>query len=76
MKLHDAMKELLGQVGSTVLQEIRLFSTLAYYWAFSDVRPMRQVVKELVARRYLCELYWRNHEQSRDECMLYAEYCR
>ena len=76
MKLHDAMKELLGQFGSTLLQESRLFSMLADYRAFSDYPAMRQVVKELVARRYLSELYWRSQEESREECLLYAEYLR
>lgn len=64
MKLHDAMKELLGQFGSTLLQESRLFSMLADYRAFSDYPAMRQVVKELVARRYLSELYWRSRKRA------------
>ena len=76
MKLHDAMKELLRQFGSTLLQESRLFSMLADYRSFNDYPAMRQVMKELVSHRYLRELCWRSQEDGREECLLYAKYMK
>ena len=62
MKLHDAMKELLGQFGSTLLQEERLLPLLADYRAFDDYPAMKLVMKTLSEHGYLRELYGRIQE--------------
>ena len=76
MKLHDAMKELLGQFGSTLPQEERLLPLLADYRAFDDYPAMKLVMKTLSEHGYLRELYGRIQEGGRPDIRTYGDYLR
>ena len=77
MKLHEALRKIIGQYGSAVTQNgTHLLSLLAGAHAFDDYPAMKQVMGAVFNGRYGRELYTRAADADRGDYQLYAEYLR
>jgi len=77
MKLHEALRKIIGQYGSAVMQNgTHLLSLLAGAHAFDDYPAMKQVMGAVFNGRYGRELYTRAADADRGDYQLYAEYLR
>ena len=77
MKLHEALRKIIGQYGSAVMQNgTHLLSLLAGAHAFDDYPAMKQIMGAVFNGRYGRELYTRAADADRGDYQLYAEYLR
>ena len=77
MKLHEALRKILKQFGTSVMQDgKRLMSMLADFHAFEDYPAMKQVMGAVFTGRYGKELYTRAADDESGDYMLYTGYLR
>ena len=77
MKLHEALRKILKQFGTFVMQDgKRLMSMLADFHAFEDYPAMKQVMGAVFTGRYGKELYTRAADDESGDYMLYTGYLR
>ena len=77
MKLHEALRKILKQFGTSVMQDgKRLMSMMADFHAFEDYPAMKQVMGAVFTGRYGKELYTRAADDESGDYMLYTGYLR
>ena len=77
MKLHEALRKIIGQYGSAVTQNgTHLLSLLAIAHAFDDYPAMKQIMGAVFNGRYGRELYTRAADADIGDYQLYTEYLR
>ena len=77
MKLHEALRKIIGQYGSAVTQNgTHLLSLLAGAHAFDDYPAMKQIMGAVFNGRYGRELYTRAADADIGDYQLYTEYLR
>ena len=72
MKLYDALRQLLGEYGKSVISEKRLTGLLSDLGAF-DTPEVRKVMEAFSADGYGRELSTRHEGESRGDCLVHAE---
>ena len=74
MKLHEALRKIIGQYGSAVTQNgTHLLSLLAGAHAFDDYPAMKQIMGAVFNGRYGRELYTRAADADIGHYQLYTE---
>lgn len=77
MKLHEALRKILKQFGTSVMQDgKRLMSMMADFHAFEDYPAMKQVMGAVFTGRYGKELFTRAADDESGDYMLYIVYLR
>ena len=77
MKLHEALRKILKQFGTSVMQDgKRLMSMLADFHAFEDYPAMKQVMGAVFTGRYGKELFTRAADDESGDYELYIGYLR
>ena len=77
MKLHEALRKILKQFGTSVMQDgKRLMSMMADFHAFEDYPAMKKVMGAVFTGRYGKELFTRAADDESDDYRLYIGYLR
>ena len=77
MKLHEALRKILKQFGTSVMQDgKRLMSMMADFHAFEDYPAMKQVMGAVFTGRYGKELFTRAADDESGDYELYIGYLR
>lgn len=77
MKLHEALRKILKQFGTSVMQDgNRLMSMMADFHAFEDYPAMKQVMGAVFTGRYGKELFTRAADDESGDYRLYIGYLR
>ena len=77
MKLHEALRKILKQFGTSVMQDgKRLMSMMADFHAFEDYPAMKKVMGAVFTGRYGKELFTRAADDESGDYMLYIGYLR
>lgn len=73
MKLQDALRKVIRQLGVGIIQEKRLMSFLADYKAFDDYPAVKEVMRAIATGEYGKELCRLATEESDDDYLRFAE---
>ena len=73
MKLQDALRKVIRQLGVGIIQEKRLISFLADYKAFDDYPAVKEVMRAIATGEYGKELCRLATEESDDDYLRFAE---